>query len=689
MAESTVAQRPLRLVEELLLLLLNPQSGYLDMVPGWSFSCLITGAVLADLALENRIDTDQERLFLTDSTPTGDNLLDPTLEVIGKSKEDSDAQFWVETTAGHADEVVTLALDRLAERRILDRDLGGYWRLSQSVSRSGTIATSDTETRQESKQRIIEVIVNESIPDPRDAILIALLHTAGGFKLILEPEEYRDKLDWIETVAKFDLLGRTVANVVENTTAAPKMQSVLQSKPIPKLRIIDLLRTREFFSGNIPWAMAEIYRKHGPVVKMPFKVGGSQLIGLIGPEINKWINKHGRFYLRTKDYIEGLEKAFGASRTMPGMDGAEHYKMRKSVRGAYSQSNLARQLPELIQYCRDSLSTWREGAPFQANGTFMKHTSVQISHLTVGMDCTTYSYGLLKYQKRALQTHVSHAMPKFMLKTPKMRRYRRSMDTLLEEIFAAHTPAMRKGKPKSVPDAFLELHKNDPSFFPETDLAFPIILAMITTIYLSQALGFAVYCMIKHPGIYEKVREEADRVFDNGKVPDGKTFRPAQMDVTRRVYLESQRLYPVVPMQTRTTMNGCIIDGFEIPAQTSLLICQTAPHYMDELYKDPLKFDIDRYLPGRSEHTQQGAYGAYGLGTHVCLGNRWVELNMVVNPAAHCVPFGSGDCTRRLSTQDQSFSDSRPDQEVEVQSRKSQELVLMSRNSYFRLTRHL
>ena len=628
---NTVVQRPLRLVEELLLLLLNPQSGYLDMVPGWSFSCLITGAVLADLALENRIDTDLERLFLVDSTRTGDDLLDPTLEEIGKSKEDSDAQFWVETTAGHADEVVTRALDRLAARGILDRDSGGYWRLSQSVSRSGSFATSETETRQESKQRVIDIIVNEKIPDPRDAILIALLHTAGGFKMILEPEEYKEKLHWIETVAKFDLLGRTVATVVKNTTIAPKTKSVLQSKPIPSVSFLDIFKIKEFHDGNVPRGMAALYRKHGSVVRLPIRMGGARMIGLIGPEVNQWINKHGRFFLRTKDYIEGLEKAFGASRTMPGSDGAEHYKMRKAVRGAYSQSNLAQQLPELVQYVRDSICEWKPGVPFQANGTFMKHTSIQISHLTVGMDCTAYAYGMLKYQKRALTTHVSHALPKFMLNTPKMRKYRKSMDQLNEEIFAAHTPAMRKGKATSVPDAFLELHKSDPAFFPETDLAFPIILAMITTVYLSQALGFAVYCMIKHPGIYERVREEADEVFGNGKIPDGKTFRPAQMDVTRRVYLESQRLYPVVPMQTRTTMNSCIIDGFEIPAQTDLLIAQTAPHYMERIYKDPMQFDIDRFLPERSEHTQRGAYGAYGLGTHVCLGNRWVELNMVIN----------------------------------------------------------
>ena len=90
-------------------------------------------------------------------------------------------------------------------------------------------------------------------------------------------------------------------------------------------------------------------------------------------------------------------------------------------------------------------------------------------------------------------------------------------------------------------------------------------------------------------------------------------------------------MYPVIPWQLRTVMNECIVSGYEIPAKTMLLICQTATHYAEDLFKDPLQFDIDRYLPDRGEHTTPGAYAPYGLGTHTCLGNRWVELQMAVN----------------------------------------------------------
>ena len=51
---------------------------------------------------------------------------------------------------------------------------------------------------------------------------------------------------------------------------------------------------------------------------------------------------------------------------------------------------------------------------------------------------------------------------------------------------------------------------------------------------------------------------------------------------------------------------------------------------MDDVFPDHNKFDIDRYLPPRNEHHSPG-YAPFGLGTHTCLGSRWMELQLVIN----------------------------------------------------------
>ena len=108
---------PIRLTEELVLLLLNEQSGYIEMVPGWDFSCVMAGAVIADLALEHRIDTDLEALHLVDPTPTGDRLLDPTLKEISETDEALDTQYWIERNTARREEIVTVTLQRLEKSK--------------------------------------------------------------------------------------------------------------------------------------------------------------------------------------------------------------------------------------------------------------------------------------------------------------------------------------------------------------------------------------------------------------------------------------------------------------------------------------------------------------------------------------------------------------------------------------------
>ena len=72
----------LRFAEEIILLLLGDEDGRFAHTRSWTLDYALAGAVLMDLAMEDRIDTDLENLIMLDATPLGDDLLDPTLRVI-------------------------------------------------------------------------------------------------------------------------------------------------------------------------------------------------------------------------------------------------------------------------------------------------------------------------------------------------------------------------------------------------------------------------------------------------------------------------------------------------------------------------------------------------------------------------------------------------------------------------------
>ena len=118
-----------------MLLLLHDENGRFERVPDWSLGYALGGGVLMDLALENRIDTDLDNLILVDDTPLGDSLLDPTLAEIAAAEDKRDARFWVERTAGRADEI--------RRRRWRASSRTAFWR-SRKTASSGFSAPAAT-----------------------------------------------------------------------------------------------------------------------------------------------------------------------------------------------------------------------------------------------------------------------------------------------------------------------------------------------------------------------------------------------------------------------------------------------------------------------------------------------------------------------------------------------------------------
>lgn len=160
-------------------------------------------------------------------------------------------------------------------------------------------------------------------------------------------------------------------------------------------------------------------------------------------------------------------------------------------------------------------------------------------------------------------------------------------------------------------------------------MTFSLISPLIVSLYLGNALSFALYNLVSRPDLYDRIQAEADRVFTEGD-PDAEALGRSAIDLTYRFFMESQRLYPIIPMQIRTVMNSCVVEGYELPVGSRIFVVHSAAHYLEEVFPDPFSFDIDRYLPERREH-RDASYAPFGLGTHMCLGYRWVELHLAVD----------------------------------------------------------
>ena len=617
----------LTLIDELVLTLLNEESGYFRQVPGWNLHCAIVGAALAELSLMARIDTDMDSLILLDPAETGDAALDPILAEIAAEPEQRNAQYWVERLAQGADSVIDLILDRLVRRRILQHHDGDFWSLAGTAWRTGLHTGSDTGTAVEFvKLRIRRAIFNDEIPDPRDIIIVCLIDVCDVVRHIFDLDEESEQR--VQDICKMDLIGRAIAKAVSHNIAVRSTRRTALAKAIPVVKLRRLMRSQHVRNRNIPALFAELYEEYGPVfeVRPPFK---TPMVFLAGPNTNHWVHRHGRMYLRARDYFEGFEKVYGGVGLLPALDGADHFRYRKSVQSGYSRTRMAEQLEESLSYGRRDMATWPVGESISAIRMCRRLTNSQLSPLFVSIESQDIIDELCVYKSRALQAYLSKTAPKFMLKTLAMKRRAKLIHEVVDRVQSVHTPAQRAGCPRDLADELLRMHSSDRQFLPESNLPFVLSTPLLAAMYAGDQLAFIVYSMVSQPAYLAKIRSEADALFDSGD-PGAEAFTGPATDVTQRFIMECLRLYPTVPISIRNVMNTCVVEGYELPEGTQVHIATTATHYLNELFPDPFTFDIERYAAPRKEHLGSG-YAPYGLGTHTCLGSRMAEMQMVMN----------------------------------------------------------
>ncbi len=201
----------LRFAEEVILLLLNDDDGRFARLPDVSLDYALAGAVLMDLALENRIDTDLENLILIDATSLDDCLLDPTLAEIAE-EGGKDARYWVERISHRAEEIREESLRRLVDIGILERQDDRFlW-----VFKSRRYPTIDGKAQREVKLRITGVLFSDEIPDPRDIVIICLADACGIFNTILTSQEVDLASARIQQVKRLDLIGQATTQAIED-----------------------------------------------------------------------------------------------------------------------------------------------------------------------------------------------------------------------------------------------------------------------------------------------------------------------------------------------------------------------------------------------------------------------------------------------------------------------------------------
>lgn len=204
-------QTRLTLAEELVLVALDDETGSLIELPPFYLELALAAALIMELSLNRRIDTDPEKLFVLSSAPTGNAILDEVLAEVCAESNPRSTKAWLSRLSEYGPALCERIIRSLVERGVLslaERRL--LWVFKTRVYPP----TSGLEER-EVKSRVMALLNNDEIPDPRDALLIGLLRGTGILNLLFTGAEFDRVRPRIDQITALEQTSRELSEALE------------------------------------------------------------------------------------------------------------------------------------------------------------------------------------------------------------------------------------------------------------------------------------------------------------------------------------------------------------------------------------------------------------------------------------------------------------------------------------------
>lgn len=197
------------LKEEIVLLTLDDGSGEVLGRQGLSAALALAGAVLMELSLLGRVDTDRDRLLLPSAAPTADVVLDEALRTLSLDPPANTGFALAALARGDAERRAAL-LEKLVAEGLLRREKGGFLRLfstryPKAAGREEVAAV---------RERLRALVLGSEIPEPRDALLLGLARATGLLPLLFSAEELAASQGRLELLVQVEALNRSLAQAV-------------------------------------------------------------------------------------------------------------------------------------------------------------------------------------------------------------------------------------------------------------------------------------------------------------------------------------------------------------------------------------------------------------------------------------------------------------------------------------------
>jgi molybdopterin-dependent oxidoreductase alpha subunit len=213
-------QQHLSFSEELILLMVDDDTGRLHPLPEKVLGSALGGAFLLELAFAGRLDNDVENVFLVDTATTGNVLVDDVLEALAAEGSPLPLARALALASTEAPDGVKFVLDNLIAAGVVRQISPPECPLTKR-----RYEKTDSRIAEGLRQRIRQLVLSaDAIPDPRDVVLLGLVEACQLASQLFSPEELSVSGERLHQLAGLELLSQTMFAAVRSFQAAPYAQ---------------------------------------------------------------------------------------------------------------------------------------------------------------------------------------------------------------------------------------------------------------------------------------------------------------------------------------------------------------------------------------------------------------------------------------------------------------------------------
>lgn len=336
-------------------------------------------------------------------------------------------------------------------------------------------------------------------------------------------------------------------------------------------------------------------------------------------------------------------RAFARTRALLGeglltSEGDFHRRQRRMIQPAFHTQRIATFAAAMTRHAERTRRQWRDGARLEIVHEMMRLTLAVVADTLFGADLESEASEVGAALSATMESLSAMMLLPFVgvlekLPLPPVRRMKACRSKLDEIVYRLINERRASGKQHGDLLSMLLIAQDEENVDVRMtdeqvrDEAMTIVLAgQLTT---ANALSWTWYLLSKYPEAETRLHEELDQVL-GGRSPALADIQA--LSYVEKVIRESLRLYPPAWMTARRALGNYQMGDYVAPARSIVMMSQYVMQRDARYFREPLRFDPERWTPEFKVALPKYAYFPFGGGPRGCIGEgfAWMEMILVV-----------------------------------------------------------